>query len=60
MVTRTHANPGLSIEGLLADVTIPGDVVVTGLTTTRAGLGPQVSRLARTLRGRTLVAAAPR
>jgi Kef-type K+ transport system membrane component KefB len=49
-----------SLETLLMDVTVPGDIVVKGLSTVRVGLGPQVPRLGRSLRGRTVLAAAPR
>lgn len=53
-------DPAGALQDLLVDVTVPGDLVVKGLSTIRVGLGPQVPRLARSLRGRTLIAVAPR
>ncbi|HUF33279.1 MAG TPA: cation:proton antiporter [Acidimicrobiales bacterium] len=44
----------------LPDTTGPGDLVVTGISPLRAGLGHNVPRLARALPDRTLLAVAPR
>jgi Kef-type K+ transport system membrane component KefB/nucleotide-binding universal stress UspA family protein len=49
-----------SLGSLLMDLTVPGDIVVKGVSTVRVGLGSQVPRLARSLRGRTVLAAASR
>jgi Kef-type K+ transport system membrane component KefB/nucleotide-binding universal stress UspA family protein len=57
---ESFTDQGSALHDLLMDLTVPGDIVVKGLSTVRVGLGAQVPRLARGLRGRTVIATAPR
>jgi Kef-type K+ transport system membrane component KefB/nucleotide-binding universal stress UspA family protein len=47
------------LETLLESRTNPGDIIVKGLPTIRAGVGAQYARLVRSLEDRSIVAASP-
>jgi hypothetical protein len=58
-VERSFTAADGDLEGLLDTRTTTGDIVVKGLSTTRAGIGTQYARFVRSLEGRTIVGASP-
>lgn len=58
-IDGSHTEIGADLPTMLEEHTRPGDIIVKGLPTIRAGIGSQYARLVRSLDGRTIIAASP-